>query len=265
MKLETMRNVRKYEMDLLENIAVNRRRLSGELTVNVEAHIKENLSVLDSKKIQEVIDRTLRENVSITSKNDPTKNSQTTLVELKKRERIRVATAGAILGAAFLWGAQFTYETVRQNKAPMERQVAAIEQEQKEDLERRKFNPAQTRDFKMTYMDNVIYTDKFTDTYLSDPFQKQFLKAVTAYMFKTWRIDEEKVITLVSDSTTLVKTLAEKKEAINPNFVPQGLEKMRATEAEEVKKMSDLLGSQVRYESYKKFEKQFYETYSVQQ
>jgi hypothetical protein len=151
-----------------------------------------------------------------------------------------------------------------QNESPMQRRVAAIEAERKQDLEARKFNPPMTRDFKSTYLDNVVYTEKFVDSYLSDSFQNDFRKALSAYMFKTWRLDEDKVIELLSTSTTLVRTLNEKRQAINPNFVPQGLEKMRAVEAETTKKMTDLLGSQVRYESFQKFEKEYYETHARQ-
>src|SRR5262249_46993054 len=135
------------------------------------------------------------------------------------------------------------------------------QEERKADLELRKFNPPQTPDFKSTYVDNVVYTVGFVATYTSDEFQKKFLKGLTPYMLKTWRVEEEQVIQLLGISSTLVKGLAEKKANIHPDFVQQGLEKMKEAETEAVGRMRTLLGSQVRLESFRKFEKQFYEKY----
>ncbi len=262
MKLETMRKVRQYEMDMLEGVAINQRNLSGELTLKVEAHMKENAGLLDSKRLQGAIDRGLSEYITQTEKNDPTKAGQASLVQLKKRERIRTTASGFAMGAIVIYIVQFAVTTIRENNSPMQRRVAAMVEERKQDLEKRKFSPAQTPKYKQTYIDNVVYTDKFVSIYLNEQFQKDLLKALTGYMFKTWRLDEDKDIELLSVTTTLVKTLDEKREAINPDFVPQSLEKMKAVETESIKKMSDLLGSQVRYESFKKFEQQFYESYS---
>ena len=159
------------------------------------------------------------------------------------------------------FGGQRLYHQVKAGNAPMKNKIAAAAEERKLDLERRKFNPAQSRELKSSYQDAVIYTEGFAQTYASDDFQRKFLTAATAYLIKTWRTDEDKVIQLLATSTTLVRALSERKEAIHPDFIPQGLDKMKELETDAVARMRTILGTQVRLESFRKFERDFYEDF----
>jgi hypothetical protein len=195
------------------------------------------------------------------SQDDSAKVKQTSLVAMKRRQRWVTGLTGAMVGGVLVLGGQRLQTYVRENGSPIERRVAAAQEERRADLEQRKFNPTQTKDYKTTYVDNVVYTENFVATYSSDAFQRKLLEKLAPYMFKTWKTDESTVIQLLGMSTTLVKTLAEKKDGIHPDFIPQGLEKMRQIETEADGRMRRLLGSNVRVESFKKFEKRFYEEY----
>jgi hypothetical protein len=94
---------------------------------------------------------------------------------------------------------------------------------------------------------------------LNEEFQRKLLAASTNFLLKTWRLDEDKVIQLLAASNALVKGLNERREAIHPDFIPQGIEKMKDLESDAAGRMRKLLGSQVRYESFRKFERKFYE------
>nr|HMN67592.1 hypothetical protein [Bdellovibrionales bacterium] len=101
----------------------------------------------------------------------------------------------------------------------------------------------------------------YVETYLGDEFQKAFFKALKPFMFKTFRVEEDKIIQVMAMSSTLVRNLQEKRAGIHPDFVNSSIDKMRDLEAETVKRMQPVLGSSVRVDAYRRFERKFYETF----
>src|SRR5690606_11999213 len=127
--------------------------------------------------------------------------------------------------------------------------------EAKKDLERRKYDPKQTSEVKSSYVDAVIFTKDFTSTYLNPEFQEKWNKEATSYLLKTWRLDEDKSAKTLAMAAALVSDLAERREKIHPDFVKKDIAKMREIEKETLGRMKKELGSEVRLESFKKFEK----------
>jgi hypothetical protein len=257
LKLGTARKVRILEEEMLEELTQKRERLSRELALMIETYLKDKGDkAVGAKGLTDEIGKLLNSQV-VTLSSDPTaKAKQASLISLKRREKFKTLFLGL--------SAQKGYRQVKANQAPMKAKVQAAAEERKKDLEARKFAPLQSRDLKPTYMDAVIYTEGFTQTYLGDDFQRKFLAALQPYMLKTWRMEEDKVIQILAASSTLVKQLAEKKEAIHPDFIPQGLEKMKELETESLGRIRQILGTQVRLESYRKFERRFYEGYMAE-
>jgi len=260
-KLEVTRKVKELEQQLIEEIHEKRERLGREIGLNVEAYFKERQGgeAISFKDLQGEIHKHLERQI-VTLSQDPTaKGKQQSLIALRRWERARVGLMGLIVGMSAMWLGLRAHTALKSNFSPMAQRVVNLQEERKADLERRKFNPAQTAEVRSTYTDNVIYMQGFTAKYLSEDFQRQLLRALSPYMLKTWRVDEEKVIHLLATSTALVKTLAERKENIHPDFVPQGIEKMKDLERESLSKMRQILGTNVRVESFRKFERQFLE------
>lgn len=263
LKLQTTRKIRDLEMQMLEELHDKKERMSRELTLTVETYLKNTPDAKKStlKGLQDEISNLLEKQIVTVTQDDSAKAKQASLVELKRRQKWLTGTAGALIGVIMALGGEHLYFVMKNEPSPMQRRVAAAQEERKADLEQRKFNPPMTLDYKNTYVDNVVYTEGFTARYTSDDFQQKLMKALAPYMLKTWKTEEEKVIELLGITSTLVKVLAEKRANIHPDFVPQSLDKMKADEREAVERMRTLLGSQVRVESFKKFEKQFYEKY----
>lgn len=261
LKLETTRKVQTLEQELLEELHLKRERLGRELALKVEAYLKENASGgPDSfRSLQDEINKWLGEQIVSLSKDPTAEAKKQSLVSLKRKEKWRAALIGLAIGAVSVYGGQRVHRHLRSNLSPMQKRVADAQEERRQDLERRKFAPTQDRELRSTYMDSVIYTQKFVEIYTDENFQKKFLKAVGPYLLKTWRVQEDKVIELLAVTQALVKALDERKQAIHPDFVNQGLEKMKDLEAEAQNKMRQILGTQVRVESFKKFERQFFE------
>ena len=138
--------------------------------------------------------------------------------------------------------------------------TAAVEDAKRraEDLERRKFNPPQTDELRETYADTVIYTRDFVGNYLNQGFQDKWLKSATNYLLKQWRIEEDRTIEILAAVNTLIKTLEEKKLKIHPDFIQEGLNKMNELETESTTKLKEMLGSEVKFEAFRRFEKRFY-------
>jgi hypothetical protein len=260
LKLQTARKIRELEKQLIEELHSQRDRMTRELALTVESYLKEKPGA-DLRGIQDEIGSVLNKQIVTMANDESAKSKRASLLQMKRRQKWTTAISGAVMGAVLVVAAERVHFFLKDEASPLQRRVAAAQEEKKLELELRKFNPAQTLDFKGTYADNVLYTVGFSDTYASDDFQKKFLKAVAPYMLKTWKTDEDQVIQLLGITTTLVKSLADKKANIHPDFVPQGLEKMKESESEAATRMRHLLGSQVRLESFKKFEKQFYENY----
>jgi hypothetical protein len=157
-----------------------------------------------------------------------------------------------------LFGVQTGYKIVVEDQNPLRTRTLAEAQKRQEDLARRKFNPPQVLEPKDNYVDSVIYTKSYAKNYLNPEFQKKLYKAASAYLLKTWRLEEEKSIEVLAAAGALVQELEVKKETIHPDFVKDGIAKMRKIEAQTTQRMKDILGTEVRLESYRAFEKKFY-------
>lgn len=263
MKLETTRRVRELEKELLSEIETKKDRMGREIMLLIETFSKQQADKgLDLGKLHGALAKLLNEQVVMMAKDPAAATKQASLVTLRRWEKARMMALGCAFGATILAGVQH-FGQVDIDMSPLQNQIVSAIEQRKIDLEKRKFSPPQTNEYKATYVDNVVYTTNFSNLYQSDDFQDAFLQQLAPYMLRTWRLDEDKVIQLMSMTTALVKALNDKKDNIHPDFVPQSIEKMRAFEKESLGKMVALLGSQVRLESFRKFEAQFYARYSA--
>jgi hypothetical protein len=264
LRLQTMRKVRAMEIQMMEELHMKKQNIGRELTLLIETYLKKDPeSRKGIKTLDEQIDKALQTGISSISKDDGAKNKQASLVSLKRRQKVVSTFTGVMLGALGLFAGQHLQEYLNQDQSLLQRKVAAVQEERKRELEARKFNPPMTPEYKATYVDNVVYTTNFVSLYTSDDFQIKLRKGLTLYMLKTWKLEEEKVIELLGITRALVRGLSDKRDSINPDFIPQGLERMKEVESEASARLLKLLGSKVRIESFQDFEKKFYENYLV--
>ncbi len=179
------------------------------------------------RTLQEQLDRMMDTQIATLSKHPGAIEKQKSLVQLKSREKWKARFVGITVGIVAAFSGQHAYHILKNESSPIQRKVSAVQDERKADLEKRKFNPAQTPELRATYSDCVIYTQDFVKKYQDEEFQKKLLASATPYMLKTWRIDEEKTIQLLASINALVSVLKERREAIHPDFIPQGLDKMK--------------------------------------
>jgi hypothetical protein len=128
-------------------------------------------------------------------------------------------------------------------------------------IERPKYVPQQTLEYKDNYTDAVLYTQKFADIYLDDQLHDKWFKFASAYMYETWRVDETKTIEALSASKTLVQNLKTTGANLDAEFYQKGIEKMRETEQDSEKHMIEIFGTKVKYEAFRRKEREFFEPY----
>lgn len=262
-QLELSKRMEKMERELFDEILSRKEKIVKEVVVVVETRIAKVLEpakwdVVSSQVFEGVQAVIEGKAISFNGGTDAPKQSQS-LMRKKKKEHLRWLSGGVAVGVALSFLGLHIRNMVTQDKNPMRTIAAEESRKKKEDLERRKFNPPQSPQVKDTYVDSVIYTSGYVAKYQDPEYQQKLYKAASAYLLKTWRVDEDKSIQVLSMASALVKELNEKKEAIHPDFVKEGLLKMRALEKSTLDRMKVALGSEVRLESFRRFENKFYE------
>lgn len=263
MRIEMSKRLQKMEQDLLDDIIRKKATMVKEIHALVEREI---VQVMDMKqwstisaqvehKIQEAVDGRV---ATLSQSNVHNTAQPVDLMKKRKAEKMRWATAGLAMGALVYFVSQVAVERVSSDKAPLRTIAAAEAKKRQDDLEKRKFNPPQAEELKDSYTDSVIYTRNYPEIYLDNEFQQKLYKATANYLLKTWRIDEDRSLQVLSASNALVKELVDRKGKIHPDFIKEGLDKMHIFENQTLSRMKDLLGSEVRLESYRRFERNFY-------
>lgn len=190
---------------------------------------------------------------------ETSKKSTETLQTLKRRslqQQLRSASIG--FAAAFLLLMGFRFWEKRIESLDFASMADAQRIERERELAARRFNPPQDLNVRDSYVDAVLYTKHFDTLYLEPAVQQRWVKEASDYLFKKWRVDETKTVQVIATAQTLVSTLRKMKGEIHPDFVKQNLAKMKEVETDSIKKMSELLGTRVKYEALKKFEKNFF-------
>lgn len=261
--LEIGKRMEKMERELFEEIISRKDKITKEVLVVVETRIAK---VLEPSKWDEVSSlvyegvQAVIEGKAISFNGMPNAPTQSQSLKRKRqKEHMRWLSGGVVVGVALVFGGLHVENMVRKDSNPMRTIANEESRKKKEDLERRKFNPPQVSGAKDTYVDSVIYTSGFVTKYQDPDYQQKLYKAASAYLLKTWRVDEDKSIQVLSIASALVKELYEKKQAIHPDFVKDGIAKMRALEKSSSERMKAILGSEVRLESFRRFENKFFD------
>ncbi len=263
LKLQTAEAIKKFEKELIDEMMSKKTQMAKEILLQIESICPTVAMNDDWKSKRAELDQVFQEvigNSGQASANKVIDGKAKGRISTRTRERTTSLMLGLALGIFAAIGGEKALEHMDGN-SPIERMVANAISNTKTELEKRKFNPPQEPELKSNYVDAVIYTKDFTTLYTDATYQEAWSKAATLYLLKTWRLDEDRSTKALAVSAALVKDLAEKKENIHPDFVKSGLEKMRATEKETMARLKDELGGEVRLESFKKFEKRFFENY----
>jgi pSer/pThr/pTyr-binding forkhead associated (FHA) protein len=128
----------------------------------------------------------------------------------------------------------------------------------------KKFTPTKVATLGTTFVQSVIYTEDFCETYAQENFRSELMKKGSTYLYKQWQIDEEKSIQSYAMIFSMIDLLKEKTAKIDPDNEKKDIGKMETIEKETMKKLEKILGNEVRLEAALKFQTRFYHEYVAQ-
>jgi hypothetical protein len=265
LNLETSKRSQQMERDYLAEITRRKASVVKEILISLESSSKViGAHLSDWRKESDQIEQNVQlllEGQILNLKSESGIAPQKINVVARRRMERRQHFVQGVIFTIVLGALGYVGLDRIQGPSPLARKVASEAQARKNDLLARRFNPPKEQDLKGTYRDAVIYTNGFVETYTNDEFQKKWTKAATKHLLKLWKVDEDSSLQALSISLTLVRGLQERKEKLHPDFLKDGLQKMKDVENEALKRMADVLGSSVRVESLKRFEKEFFLRY----
>ena len=257
------RRAQKVKEELIEELFKEKEKISKEIFTAIEIEVVKVLKPIDwssiSQPVKEKILQTLEDRtISIATHTHGDGIESISIPKKKRAERISYLLQGLVAGMLVFFVGQFGYHKFQEDSNPMKTAAEEDARKRAEDLERRKFNPPQTDELRENYADSVIYTQNFVQNYLDEEFQRKWLRSATSYLLKQWRIEEEKTIEILGAVNSLIKTLDEKKQSIHPDFIEDGIAKMNELEMNSVNHIKEMLGSDVKYQAFRRYEKRFY-------
>lgn len=267
MKVLEMERLNTLKEDMLSELYKNKETISKEIHRAIEKEIvnlmpPSQFGPFSENLYKQILgsfdDHTASMSADAHSDKGQLKKDANLVLKKQRRERYQYISMGVLMGMFFFFVGSNVYRYVQEKQNPVSDKIAEQAEQVKKDLDEKKFNPARVPEVKDSYVDLVLYTDQFTELYLDPEFHDKWGKAAMDYLLRTWRVEEEKSIQVVAMAQTLVKTLVEKKETVRTDFLEQGLGKMKELETETSNKIVDILGSQVKFESFRKFEKKYF-------
>lgn len=261
-ELELNKNLQQMEKKMLDEILTKKQELIKNIHTSLE---QELVKVVPQEKwasvsgaLKEIVSESFEGRMATLAQESTSVKSIDKLVAQKRNEKIRWMTMGLAMGMLVLFVGQTVLVKMRADQSPLQSMTLQAAQKRQEELEARKFNPAQTDEVRESFTDSVIYTSNFVSVYTDPVYQEKMYKAASQYLLKTWRVDEDKSIQVLAIATALVKDLADRRSKIHPDFVKEGIDKMKAAESESLLRMKDILGTEVRVESFRRFDRNFY-------
>lgn len=254
-QLKDLQKVREEHSKLMQNVSIE---MAKEITHKLELQIAQSGSGrFNYDQSLELINSIIQVKSSSLTGAMPVQHIQIDEYrQRRKGEKFKSMMMGAALGIAALFAGNFIYQKITTD--PMVAELAKQKEERQKREIANKYTPEKTNQFRDNYVELTLFTKDYVETYLNDDNQKEWVQFATKYFLKNWKVEEEKIIKVISSTRALVQSIEEKKDDLKKNTLKKELEKLREIEKETAKTHADLLGSFVRLEAYKKQEKEFF-------
>lgn len=187
---------------------------------------------------------------------DPTKKKNLTSTQ----KTWKPMAVGMSISALIFGGIPMAYQYVQEQNDPVRKELEA-QARAAAAPPIRKFEPVKVDKLGASLVDSVIYTNRFYEIISQEKFRSGLMKEGSVYMYKQWKIDEEKSIQSYSMILSLIDVLHEKSGKIDPDYEKRDIAKMKLLEKEAMQKLVKILGNEVRLEAAMKFQTRFYEDY----
>ncbi len=136
-----------------------------------------------------------------------------------------------------------------------------VENQKQEFREKYTYNPESTTGYKSTYTDNVIYTTHFMNIVEDEGFQNDWILKLHDFMVQELELSEDIAINYISAESSLIKELQTLRNDLNPQFLDQGLQKMRDLEKKHLGWVDEKIADEVKRKKFEALKKSFFESY----
>jgi pSer/pThr/pTyr-binding forkhead associated (FHA) protein len=122
----------------------------------------------------------------------------------------------------------------------------------------RRFIPEKKLEWRDSYTEALLYSEGFVELKLDSKYQDQWIRDLHEYLYGKLRVDEDSIVRLVSLEAAMVTKLKEQADTIHPDYVNEQISKMKEMESDTVKQMRQIIGSNEKYEKFRKFSQDYY-------
>ncbi len=249
-----LQKIRDQHLASIKKLSVD---LSLEIATKLELLAKKSEGVFDFEKNLELINSVIQVKSAIDTGTESKHVEQLKVwKERKEKESFGLQFRGLIAGLVLVFVGNFAYKKLNTDPVQLELAKMAVERKQKE-IDNI-YVPQKIPKYHDNYVDATLLTEQFTETYLDDAVQQEWVKYSTRYFLRQWKVEEEKVIQVVANSRALVQAIDESKGTLKKDRIKLDFEKLKAMEQENIEKQASILGTNVKYEAYKKLEKEFF-------
>lgn len=176
----------------------------------------------------------------------------------KRKENFSFILRGFAAGITFAFLGNFVYQKL--NVDPVKEELARIAIENKKKDVENKYIPTKSDKYFDNYVEATLFTENFAEVYLDKNNQRDWVNYASKYFLSRWRVDEEKVIQVISNSRALVQHVNDSIPNLKITKFKADLANFKTLEVEYVQKQAAILGTNVKYEAYKKIEKEFFQS-----
>lgn len=265
---EKLEEFKKQQAKEFQKINDHNLKLFEKIGIDISHDIAQKLEVQFQKKGRftfneavETISHSMNSHLALSSKDQKQElkveeKIQNWQNQQKKKTYQTYLNALVIYGFIF-WGGGYLKDKLSQD--PMAEQRRELASKAQEAVEKNKYEVPQTEDYYVTYVDNTLYNKYFYSVYMNTENQSEWHKLATKHLLKKWKVSEEKAIEVIAGSKALVQSVEERRETFTKTRFKNDCEKLTQLEKELKEKHSQSMGSLVRYEDYKRLEKEFFQ------
>lgn len=121
------------------------------------------------------------------------------------------------------------------------------------------FSPVQSKGFKKTYTDNILYTMSYADAELNSDFRAAWLKELTRAARSEWKLSETALSSIAAKEIVLIQDLNRIRGTIvAADQERDGAARMRAREDQFLRELKEQLGKKTSVDTYMKLKRGFY-------
>ncbi len=254
-ELKDLQKIRDSHADAIKKFSVD---LSLEIATKVELLAKKNGNTnFDFDKSFELINSVIQIKSAVTTGSESAHDQQIdSWKKRKNKETMYRVSSGFVAGIFAVFLATTFYK--KMNTDPVQLELARLNLERKQREVENKFVPELVGKYFDSYVESTLYTEDFPQTYLDDSLQQEWVKYASSYFLRHWKVEEEKIIQVSSNSRAFVQSIEQAKPLLKKNRIAAEIVKMKAQEDENTKNQALILGTNVKYEAYKKLEKEFF-------